>query len=720
MKVYDELIISNFRSWKGDHYLELRNINLLFGANSTGKSSIIHALSLLKQSQLGSRLIAKSSEIDLGKIKDQINKTALKSNRSGSKDLLKFGIRINDLSAWARGNNSYANLNPRRTQLEGLSSRRQLREKSFTKMQVELNYLDYLEGYDELGNISSIALNCIHGQVLEVQFERTKKNNSFKVKITENEDIWNAFVDWEAQTNRISSGNFSEKISDLQSHLIKLLEHKKSIRKEAREFESRKKDLGIEMQYSRSGGFDILMQQQEQIELEIIKVQRQISETRMEKQKAISILEDKVLELQTKIETIEGKKSQFREVMKELQVNLDSFQKQNNDQEVTSIRKRLDQSEQIFKQADAKFKTLSLELNEATNRLASMQMKLPGNNKKEKIQKLTKSLSFKINDTDGEKQGLKRLEELIVVSLQASRRSRAGLSAWSLKKFEGLENAIEAESTLSESCLIPGLTPINLLLFASQHFQRLVSSVQRIGPHRNRPERLAFLNATDKKNEVGSAGENVMSIIHRIDDAQMVELNNWFTMMEIPYSVDKQFNEDFEIAQLILIDKNDQRISITDVGYGVGQVLPVILTSMLLTNSLIVIEQPELHLHPKLQANLANLFIKSSKERNNVFILETHSEHMVLRLKRLQQQNSVLGFNLSNVNRNRTSKNRQPPLAPLWKDISISVGISVVELDGNPKSSIISLVSFNDDGDFNTPWPGGFFPERYVELGFED
>ena len=102
-----------------------------------------------------------------------------------------------------------------------------------------------------------------------------------------------------------------------------------------------------------------------------------------------------------------------------------------------------------------------------------------------------------------------------------------------------------------------------------------------------------------------------MSIIHRIDDAQMVELNNWFNMMEIPYSVDKQFNEDFEIAQLILIDKNDQRISITDVGYGVGQVLPVILTSMLLTNSLIIIEQPELHLHPKLQANLANLFIKS-------------------------------------------------------------------------------------------------------------
>ena len=540
------------------------------------------------------------------------------------------------------------------------------------------------------------------------------------MKITENEDIWNAFVDWEAQANRRSSEPFSEKISDLQSHLKNLLDRKRRIRKEAREFESLKIDSRSEMQDSRSEYFNMLMQDQEETELDIIKVQRHISETRMEKQKSISILEDKVLELQTKMETIEGKKSQFRDIMKELQVNLDAFQKEGNDQELTSIAKRLNQSELRFTQAASKLEALNSELDEATDRLASMQMKLPGHNKKEKIQNLAKNLSFKINDTDAEQQGLKRLEELIVASLQASRRSRAGLSTGSLKKFEGLENAIEAESTLSESCLVPGLTPINLLLFASQHFQRLVSSVQRIGPHRNRPERLAFLNATDKKNEVGSAGENVMSIIHRIDDAQMVELNNWFNMMEIPYSVDKQFNEDFEIAQLILIDKNDQRISITDVGYGVGQVLPVILTSMLLTNSLIIIEQPELHLHPKLQANLANLFIKSSKERNNVFILETHSEHMVLRLKRLQKQNSVLGSNLSNVHRNRTSKNRQPPLAPLWKDVSTSIGISVIELDGNPKSSIISPVSFNDAGDFNTSWPGGFFPERYVELGFED
>ena len=49
-KKVDQIFIENFRSWSGRHYFDLNEINFLFGSNSSGKSSIIHAFSLHKQS----------------------------------------------------------------------------------------------------------------------------------------------------------------------------------------------------------------------------------------------------------------------------------------------------------------------------------------------------------------------------------------------------------------------------------------------------------------------------------------------------------------------------------------------------------------------------------------------------------------------------------------------------------------------------------------------
>ena len=116
-------------------------------------------------------------------------------------------------------------------------------------------------------------------------------------------------------------------------------------------------------------------------------------------------------------------------------------------------------------------------------------------------------------------------------------------------------------------------------------------------------------------------------------------------MLEIPYQVRKKFDPRYNIFQLLLLDSDENVISLSDVGYGIGQVLPIVLMCILRKNTIVTIEQPELHLHPKLQANLADLFIKSANENNNLFILETHSEHMVLRLKRRQREHKEGTFN---------------------------------------------------------------------------
>jgi AAA15 family ATPase/GTPase len=74
-----------------------------------------------------------------------------------------------------------------------------------------------------------------------------------------------------------------------------------------------------------------------------------------------------------------------------------------------------------------------------------------------------------------------------------------------------------------------------------------------------------------------------------------------------------------------------------DVGVGITQVVPVVVAVLAADSSVVAIEQPELHLHPKCQAALGDVLIAgavSSEGSRNQLIVETHSEHMILRLLR--------------------------------------------------------------------------------------
>jgi len=76
-------------------------------------------------------------------------------------------------------------------------------------------------------------------------------------------------------------------------------------------------------------------------------------------------------------------------------------------------------------------------------------------------------------------------------------------------------------------------------------------------------------------------------------------------------------------------------VSITDVGFGVSQVLPVlVLCYYAPEGSTIILEQPEIHLHPAVQAGLADVFVDAIEHRGIQIILESHSEHLLRRLQR--------------------------------------------------------------------------------------
>ena len=96
------------------------------------------------------------------------------------------------------------------------------------------------------------------------------------------------------------------------------------------------------------------------------------------------------------------------------------------------------------------------------------------------------------------------------------------------------------------------------------------------------------------------------------------------------------------------VNPGSSEVSIPDVGFGVSQVLPVLVQSFYAPPySTVIIEQPELHLHPAIQQNLADLFIGASKarekgsERKVQFLIESHSEHFLRRLQRRIAENEI-------------------------------------------------------------------------------
>lgn len=85
-----------------------------------------------------------------------------------------------------------------------------------------------------------------------------------------------------------------------------------------------------------------------------------------------------------------------------------------------------------------------------------------------------------------------------------------------------------------------------------------------------------------------------------------------------------------------------EEVLITDVGFGVSQILPVLVLCFYVPEgSTILLEQPEIHLHPAVQSGLADVLIDAWKNRKVQIVLESHSEHLLRRLQRRIAEKSV-------------------------------------------------------------------------------
>ena len=169
-------------------------------------------------------------------------------------------------------------------------------------------------------------------------------------------------------------------------------------------------------------------------------------------------------------------------------------------------------------------------------------------------------------------------------------------------------------------------------------------------------------------------------------------------------SIQKYFPEISPQDQKILklYDKRRQIfLDFVDVGVGISQLIPVIVAALFEENpGLVKIEQPELHVHPTIQVELGDLFIRSAREQQGMertFLIETHSEHLLLRLLRRIQE---------------TTDHELPSNV-----VGLNAGdLSVIYIEPIRNKTRIKRLRVDETGEFIDRWPNGFFEEREKEL----
>ena len=181
--------------------------------------------------------------------------------------------------------------------------------------------------------------------------------------------------------------------------------------------------------------------------------------------------------------------------------------------------------------------------------------------------------------------------------------------------------------------------PQDPFLHLQEAFEGLFSRVHYLGPRRDDPRHDYTWEESHPK-DVGQYGEKTISALlsslvqQRSTYYQVME---WLQKLELIYSYTLNSTSDTEQDYELLVKQHEDgpEVGLTDVGFGVSQVLPVLtLCYYVPEGSILILEQPEAHLHPKAQSELADVLIDVVKNRNIQIILESHSEHLLLRLMR--------------------------------------------------------------------------------------
>jgi predicted ATPase len=212
-------------------------------------------------------------------------------------------------------------------------------------------------------------------------------------------------------------------------------------------------------------------------------------------------------------------------------------------------------------------------------------------------------------------------------------------SEWIEDNIEHLTPDIDLERAESDE-------PFDALILAARQF--FARSVRHLGPLREEPKPLYGLSEAASGDSVGSSGEYTAALLdaygQRIVDCPQLDggttriplgraVDYWLESIGLLSSVDVHERGKLGYEINLHIEGVKKSLDLTAVGVGVSQALPVIVQGLVAPpGTLVMFEQPELHLHPDVQAAIADFFLALSRSGRQI-ILETHSEYLVNRIR---------------------------------------------------------------------------------------
>lgn len=200
--------------------------------------------------------------------------------------------------------------------------------------------------------------------------------------------------------------------------------------------------------------------------------------------------------------------------------------------------------------------------------------------------------------------------------------------------------------------------------------ERMLKSLFYVGPLREYPRRL-YLWSGEVPEHVGVRGDRAVESLlasgerafnwrakqrtKSLHELVAERLSSMGLIHEFTVEPLGKHRKEYEV--LVRTAPNLPLVKLTDVGFGLSQILPVIVECFYVPRrSIVIFEQPEIHLHPRVQADLADLFVDAIRAREDgvprdcQFIIESHSEHFLRRLQRriaeeeLSQADAALYF----------------------------------------------------------------------------
>lgn len=222
--------------------------------------------------------------------------------------------------------------------------------------------------------------------------------------------------------------------------------------------------------------------------------------------------------------------------------------------------------------------------------------------------------------------------------------------------------------------------------------QSLLISLQYLGPFRENPKR-NYPFSGERPSILESSGHGATDILMtdffrrgKLKRELTKRVRLWLTRAGIADDIEVGAISDRQYDIRLRHPVTHESANLADVGFGASQILPVLIAGYdIAAGSLFSIEQPEIHLHPKAQAELGE-FLGDMYSRKVQTVVETHSEHLIIRLQKKvalgEIKSSDIVFNYINP---------------------VETGKEIIALE------------LDDRGLFKAKWPNGFFEERFNE-----